>query len=161
MPCRHLLLPSGPTKPRDVAGVAGCFAWPPFTLVEVIAALLLVALVSTMLIPFFGTAFRRSSDAALRLPATARLMTVMENINAAYEQDYHDQLADLQQELAGNSARFGVSGFTFTVVTNEFVTFTTAGVEQNGGTETDTLRVTIQAPSGERLTALFPYQLEP
>ena len=132
-----------------------------FTLVEVIAALILVAVLGALLIPFFGMVSRRSADAALRLPATARLMTLMENINAAYEQDYHDHLADLQQELATHSAAFGIDGISFTVVTNEFVTFSADGEEQNGGTDTDTLRVTLRAPSGERLTALFPYQVEP
>lgn len=147
----------GRLRPRGTRGRAQR----PFSLIEVILALLLVAVLAALLGPFFGASLTHSSDPALRLPATSALMTAMERIAATYEQLYYHDLDALRTRIGAEGTTQNNAYGTYIVVHNAYVTFSAAGAETAGGTATDTLKVTIRDAAGERLTALFPYQVTP
>lgn len=57
-----------------------------FTLIEIIITLVVAAILGTMIITYFGTAFLESGTPINRLKASANLHQVMENITADYNQ---------------------------------------------------------------------------
>jgi len=57
-----------------------------FTLIEIIITLVVAAILGTMIVTYFGTAFSESVTPITRLKASANLHRVMENITADYNQ---------------------------------------------------------------------------
>lgn len=60
-----------------------------FTLIEVIVTFVLVAFAAAMMVTYFGTAYRQSSNPFIRLNKAATLSKVMETISAQYNQYPH------------------------------------------------------------------------
>ncbi len=124
-----------------------------FTLIELILALVLLSVLSAVMASFFGALLTRSPEPALQLPATAALLTVLEQINADYETTYRTNLAGLKARIEASPSPYG----SYTVVECRYVRFDEQNQETaEGATENDILKVTLRASHGGRITALFP-----
>jgi prepilin-type N-terminal cleavage/methylation domain-containing protein len=121
-----------------------------FTLLEIIAGVVLLALLALMLVPLLGKPVTSAPQPATSLDEAFDLMNVMENIKATYSNDLQALSSAVTSEGTVISNQFGA----YTVVHNRFVTFT-AGTEQPGGT--NILKVTVKGDTGEVLTRLFTY----
>jgi prepilin-type N-terminal cleavage/methylation domain-containing protein len=121
-----------------------------FTLLEIIAGVVLLALLALMLVPLLGKPVTSAAQPATSLDEAFDLMNVMENIKAAYTNDLQALSTAVLPEGAVASNQFGA----YTVVHNRFVTFS-GGTEQSGGT--NILKVTVKGETGEVLTRLFTY----
>lgn len=122
-----------------------------FTLIEVIIALVLVAIAGTLLVVFMGAALTRSADSAITLGRTYKLQRVMENIRAASRTNSVIQVsASVGAEGTSQNNSFG----EYDVIHNRTIQFV-GNAEQHAPGTTNILKVTIRSDSGERLTALL------
>lgn len=123
-----------------------------FTLLEIIAGVVLLALLALMLVPLLGRPVTSAPQPATSLDEAFDLMNVMENIKATYSNDLQALSTAVTSEgtVIVISNQFG----SYTVVHNRFVTFA-GGTEQPGGT--NILKVTVKGETGEVLTRLFTY----
>ena len=126
-----------------------------FTLIEVIAGLVLAAVLIAIMLPLFGSSILGGRDTVRSLPATQKLRTEMDALFQVYRTSYTEDLEGLstvidQRSWIANPAP------TATVLTNNWVDFNNQGVEvaaQNG--EKNVLKVTLGNAAGERLTSYF------
>ena len=92
-----------------------------FTLIEIIAALVIAAVVGTGLVQYFGTSLWQSSVPIQRLGQALKLQEVMENITADYKEQFEENLEGLRIEIGKTEPQpYG----TYDVVVNEFIKFT-------------------------------------
>jgi len=130
-----------------------------FTLIEIIATLMLSALLSGMIIAYFGTGLTESGRPVRRLQATFALSSVMEHITAEYEERKTDQnaetgqtlLSGLKNELDENQKDYIEDDGS---IETHFVQFVD-GVEEASSSDTNILKVTITNQDSASLTALF------
>jgi prepilin-type N-terminal cleavage/methylation domain-containing protein len=125
-----------------------------FTLIEVIATLVLSSILIAMLLPLIGSGLQGSRRALLRLPETHSLRTEMDTVSHLYRTVYPTDLPGLYGAL--NTAAAANPPPSYSLLYNGWVDFDAAGVEfiPAPGTE-NALRVTLGNSQGERLTTYF------
>ena len=128
-----------------------------FTLIEIILALVITALVGTGLAQYLGTAFSTSAIPIQHLRQAFKLQQVMENITEDYEND-PTPLTELQGRINDNDYDNDNVNQHYTVEYNDFVKFdgTRNAVEDNTDPK-NLLMVTIKNESGI-ITTLFTSQ---
>lgn len=121
-----------------------------FSLIEVIATVVLAGVLSSLLLPLVGSGLEGSRRALLRLPATHSLRGEMDAVWQLYRAAERVDLSGLDTEI---TTALGDSPLTSSLV---WVEFDAAGVESLApeGTE-DVLRVTLSNSQGEALTTYF------
>lgn len=126
-----------------------------FTLIEIIAMLVILGAVSAMIVPFFHSGVTTSNEPMVNLAWASDFNAVMANIVAEYESAHSTdaELAVLQANIgAEGSAQTNDYG-TYNVLVNDLVA-DVDGVAMGAGMA---LKVTIQNPHhpGEILSNLF------
>ena len=121
-----------------------------FSLIEVIATLVLSSILIALLLPLIGSSLEGNRRALLRLPATQSLRTEMDAVWQLYRTGDRSTLSGLDTEI---ETVFADSPHTYNLV---WVDFDAAGVEfiPAAGTQ-NVLRVTSVNSQGERLTTHF------
>lgn len=131
-----------------------------FTLIEVIVAIVIVAILTTMLYSYFGSSITQSGIPIVRLGTTLQLQTVMENITADYKNHYnpstsqHD-LAYLKTSIGAENTDQANSYGTYRVIENHYIHFNSGAEVSDGATPTTLLKITLKSSTGEKLTELF------
>lgn len=132
-----------------------------FTLIEIIATLLVVAVVGVMVAQFFGTSFTSSTTPVTQLQTAFGLQQVMEEMTEEYldmaasdDSMTKEELATLQTDIGGANV-YGDGAYV--VVANDFVAFDAGNnLVADADGNNDIMRVTIRhADTGETLTTLF------
>lgn len=130
-----------------------------FTLIEIIATIIMLALMASMMWSVSGTALRGSADSLVRATAQARLTDVIESMTA----DYRELYATAADPIATIMPRIGTAGSAqnnaygaYTVVVNRRIRFTGAApsFSEQADSNGDILRVTISV-DGSTATTLF------
>ncbi len=121
-----------------------------FSLIEVIATLVLSSILIALLLPLIGSGLEGSRRALLRLPAAQSLRTEMDAVWQLYRTGNRSTLSGLDTQI---EAAFADSPLTYNLV---WVDFDAAGVEviAAAGTE-NALRLILSNGQGERLTTHF------
>jgi prepilin-type N-terminal cleavage/methylation domain-containing protein len=134
-------------KPALFCGRSG------FTLIEVIATLLLSAILSAMLLPLIGSGLEGSRRALLRLPEAHSLRTEMDAVWHLYRSADPTDLPALSAAIDDAAEVYPPP---YILLYNDWVDFDAEGVEfiPDPGTE-NALRVTLGNSQGERLTTYF------
>ncbi|MFC1495549.1 type II secretion system protein [Thermodesulfobacteriota bacterium] len=143
------------TSPREID-------YKGFTLIEIIATLLVVSILGTLLFQYFGESFMRSSKPIERLNQTLILQQVIENINEDYERSpktetYIDSILRINIGNAGTDQDNPYGKYS--VVENHFIKF--VGELENPITAADpkdTLKVTLKNKIDESMTIFFTLQ---
>jgi prepilin-type N-terminal cleavage/methylation domain-containing protein len=125
-----------------------------FTLIEVIATLVLSSVLIAMLLPLIGSGLEGSRRALLRMPETHSLRTEMDAVWHLYRTADPTDLPALSTAIATAAAVDPPPSYS--LLYNGWVDFDAAGVEfiPAPGTE-NALRVTLGNSQGERLTTYF------
>jgi prepilin-type N-terminal cleavage/methylation domain-containing protein len=126
------------TRPHPRAG---------FTLIEVVATLLLSALAFAALLPFLDRVFLQSHEPRVQLQQAMNLQTAMENLVATHTNSLN--ALRLRIGSAGDPVGGGV-----TVAENRYIAFV-GGTESSTPASNNLLKVTLQNPLGEQVTRLF------
>ena len=123
----------------------------PFTLVELIAGLLVIAVLAAIFVPFLEGTLHKAADAQQPVQLEHELMTVMERIADDYDQNpsLRSDLTLLRSRILQTPSPYGTG---FTVVECAYITFEN-GVEA-AGTAADNLKVVI-ANDGAMLASVF------
>ena len=120
-----------------------------FTLVEVIATILVTAILGAIFINFMGTALSKSTQALDVVQGEAAAEAVLERIVADYvlkmNQNFTTALGLVEKDINVNH----VYGLNVTAV---YITFNAGGSEVLGGTRA--LKVTVAAPGNDLITLL-------
>ena len=121
-----------------------------FTLIEVIATLVLSSLLVALMLPLINSGLEGNRRPLLRMPATYSLRTDMDALWQVYRSTYGTDLSGLATAISTASPPLAYS------VSATWVDFDAAGVEfiPTPGTE-NVLRVTLGNAQGERLTTYF------
>jgi prepilin-type N-terminal cleavage/methylation domain-containing protein len=133
-----------------------------FTIIEVIAALVLAAVVAAGLIQYLGTSLGKSSISTQRLRQAYELQEVMENITVDYREDTSLSALSALSVAIGGVGPQGPNdyGQYYMVVVNTFIKFEGSPPTSESTDPPDQdnlLKVTIKNDSGI-LTTLFPSQ---
>jgi len=131
-----------------------------FTLIEIIVALIVLAIAAAMMVPFFGKALTQSPLPLVNLQKATSLQTVMENIVSDSDSFLFNgkksgptscaDLGTLQTNITNKL--YG----TYNIVQNSFISFDASNNEQNQTcAQSAILKVTIKDTTGETLTSLF------
>ncbi|MEK6230508.1 MAG: prepilin-type N-terminal cleavage/methylation domain-containing protein [Luteolibacter sp.] len=125
-----------------------------FTLIEVIATLVLSAILIALLLPLIGSGLEGSRRALLRMPETYSLRTEMDAMSHLYRTVHPTDLPALSTAIATAAAVDPPPSYS--LLYNDWVDFDAAGVEfiPAEGIE-NVLRVTLGNSQGERLTSYF------
>jgi type II secretory pathway pseudopilin PulG len=132
-----------------------------FSLIEVIATIVVSAFVVTLLLPLIGSGLQGSRRALLRLPETYDLRSAMDGWWHRYRIEFPTNLAGLFDEIdAAATAAEGDPDAPYQIPERKWVQFDAAGLESDVlvGEEDpaeDGLRVTLGNAQGERLSAIF------
>lgn len=118
---------------------------------EVIAALILSAVLVAMILPIIGSTLEGSRRSLRTLPATQGLRTQMDAIWQLSRTTYADNLPGLSNAVDQAAA----NNPSYSVLANDWVDFDEQGVEVPGGGSQNVLRVTLGNNAGERLTSYF------
>jgi prepilin-type N-terminal cleavage/methylation domain-containing protein len=131
-----------------------------FTLIELIATIVLAGIVMMMISPFFQSGVTQSHRPALNLQDAMALQRTMENINGAYKNTIKDTTAlqTLSTNIGAGGSSYNNQFGAYTVVEKGYISFN-GGNEQAGGTTV--LKVTIRSTGnpGNQLTQLFTVQV--
>ena len=133
-----------------------------FTLIEIIATLLVASILGTLLFQYFGESFIRNSRPIQRLNQTLNLQQVIENINEDYvrstkTETYIDTILRINIGNAGTDQDnpFG----KYKVVENHFVKFVSESETPiTTGDSKDTLKVTLENEMNLAMTIFFTTQ---
>lgn len=128
-----------------------------FTLLEVIAGLVLISIMAAMLVTFMGTGVTQSANPVIMAQDGAYLNQIMENMTA----DYKYLLATAQSPLSqlstniGNTNHYSDASHPYTVVENTYISFPSgSSVGEGGNINNKFLKVTISYKN-LTLTTLF------
>ena len=119
-----------------------------FTLLEVIAAIVVSSIALAAVVPLLGRIFTLSHEPRVQLRDGVDLHAAMEDLVALQ----WTNRADVVQAAVG--AEGGTYAGRLTVVHNRYVTFT-GGVEGGTPSTNNLLKVTLRNPLGEQLSRLF------
>lgn len=133
-----------------------------FTLIEVIAVIIITAVLGAILFQYFGASLTQSAVPVDRLRKAFQLQKTLENMTADYENStksttYLDSTlrANIGAEGTDQDNAYG----KYHVVTNHFIKFVTqTEVPATGGDPKEILKVTIRNDVDETLTVLFTTQ---
>jgi len=133
-----------------------------FTLIEIIATILLVAVMGALLFQYFGESFLRSNRPMERLNQTLKLQQVIENINEDYERSakteaYIDNILriNIGNEGSDQDNPFG----KYKVVDNHFIKFVTElETPITAGDPKNILKVTLENEMNSAMTIFFTTQ---
>ena len=133
-----------------------------FTLIEVIAVIVITAVLGTILFQYFGTSLTQSAVPVDRLKKALQLQKTLENITSDYENS-NKSTTYLDSALRNNIGAEGTDQDNtygkYHVVTNHFIKFVTqTEVPATGGDPKEILKVTIRNDVDETLTVLFTTQ---
>ena len=133
-----------------------------FTLLEIIAVILITAILGTLLFQYFGQSFTQSSAPIERLQRALQLQQVVENITEEYERSAKTSvfLEDSLQNSIGMEGTDQDNTYgQYHVVQNRFIKFT-AGAETaaTGADPKDILKVRLRNELDETITVLFTVQ---
>jgi prepilin-type N-terminal cleavage/methylation domain-containing protein len=120
-----------------------------FTLVELVAAIVISALALAAVLPLMDRVFLRSHEPRLQLRDGLELHAAMEDLVARHT----NRLEGLRQHVGPEGALL-LDG-RFTVVDNHYVSFTPGRVEQADALHTNLLKITLRGDGGEQVTRLF------
>lgn len=126
-----------------------------FTLIEVIIAIIVMAILGTVAVSYLGTSLTNSSLPITNIKQSCALQTVMENITADYKANFMSNLSGLSAAIGSGNQSNGYGQYT--VVDNKFIQFNSSG-QEIAGLSTDArplLKVSIKNSLGEILTVLF------
>ncbi|HET57237.1 MAG TPA: type II secretion system protein [Deltaproteobacteria bacterium] len=128
-----------------------------FTLLEVIIALVLVAILGTFLVMFMSGVVTRSVEPVLQTQCGCYLHGIMENVTV----DYNTLMLTDETPIATLSDRINDGDYadedhSYTVVTNDRISFVEQAGEmvEQSDSDGDVLKVTLEY-QGQRLTSLF------
>lgn len=122
-----------------------------WSLIEVIATLVLAALLVTLILPLIGSGITGSTRPLLRMPETYNLRTVMDAWWHEYRTVYGQDLPALAVAINEDAETA-----PYQVLYNDWVEFDENGVEvETPGNTDNSLRVTLGNAQGEALTAYF------
>lgn len=137
-----------------------------FSLIELIATLLLLGILAAALVPFLGESVTRSSQSVLFLDAPLELNSVMANMVADCAASFRGDLPGLQAKI-GDPGSSGYGEYVVAPGGNNFVRFVAGAEDDINSNPSDPeygmyLKVTIQSAvsghEGETLTHLFTKQ---
>ena len=125
-----------------------------FSLIEVIATLVVSAILFSLLLPLIDSGLAGSRRALVRLPETQSLRTEMDAVWHLYRTTYPDDLPGLSTAIADAAAANPPPPYS--LLDNSWVDFDAAGVEfiPSSGSQ-NVLRVSLGNSRGERLTTYF------
>jgi prepilin-type N-terminal cleavage/methylation domain-containing protein len=133
-----------------------------FTLIEIIAVILITAILGALLFQYFGQSFIKSSATIERLQKAFQLQQVVENITEDYERSAKTSafLEDsLQNSIGMEGAEQDNAYGQYHVVHNRFIKFTAGSeVTATGADPKDILKVRIRNEIDETITILFTVQ---
>ncbi len=118
-----------------------------FTLIEIIATIMVAGVLSALFIQFMGTALMRSGDAVNIVRDEASIEGLMEEIISDY-------LKEINNNTPGSALGTIEAKSYGSDVTMEYIQFDGSGNEQPSGIPSNFLKVTIQA-TGHKLTAVL------
>ncbi len=122
-----------------------------WSLIEVIATLVLAALLVTLILPLIGSGIVGGTRPLLRMPETHSLRTEMDFWWNQYRSIYGEDLPALSAAI-----NEGAASSPYQVLYNDWVEFDENGVEvETPGNTDNSLRVTLTNAQGEMLTAYF------
>jgi len=133
-----------------------------FTLIEIIAVIIITAVLGALLFQYFGQSFIKSSAPIEHLQKTHQLQQVVENIT-----EYYERSAKTSAFLDGSlKSSIGTEGTDQTnaygkyhVVHNRFIKFTAGSeVAATGADPKDILKVRLSNELDETITVLFTVQ---
>ena len=133
-----------------------------FTLIEIIASLLIAAILGAIMFQYFGTSLTQSTVPIDRLKKALQLQQTLENITEDYESSDKSSTY-LETTLMATIGAEGTDQVNtygeYRVVENHFMKFVgQAEALATGGDPKDTLKVTIQNDIDEILAVLFTAQ---
>ena len=133
-----------------------------FTLIEVIAVIVITSVLGAILFQYFGTSLTQSSVPIDRLKKAFQLQRTLENITEDYESS-SKSTTYLDSTLRINIGAEGTDQDNtygkYHVITNHFIKFVTqTEALATGGDPKETLKVTIRNDVDETLTVLFTVQ---
>lgn len=133
-----------------------------FTLIEIIATILVVGILGTLLFQYFGEGFVNSSKPIERLKQTLELQQVIENINEDYERSPKTEsyIDSILRTNVGNAGTDQDNSYgKYKVVENHFIKFISE-VETTitGADPKDTLKITLENETNDSITILFTTQ---
>ncbi|NOX25489.1 MAG: prepilin-type N-terminal cleavage/methylation domain-containing protein [Deltaproteobacteria bacterium] len=129
-----------------------------FTLIEIIIALVVFAILATMVVSYTGTLVTESGRPLITLKEDMALQGVMENIRA--DKDANNNLAALKTAVGTGiqNNSYGV----YTVIHNDYIKFNAANYNEEADTAgstgndgIDVLKISIKDASGLILTDFF------
>lgn len=131
-----------------------------FTLIEVIATIVIAGVVWAMTFSFFGKSFVESPKTVSNLNKALGLQAVMENITQDYTRNYAGSdtaLSSLKTKIGSENTTYSNTYGSYKLIYNRFIKFnSTGGTESSMMPGTNLLKVTVQqTDTGEKLTALF------
>jgi prepilin-type N-terminal cleavage/methylation domain-containing protein len=126
-----------------------------FTLIEIIAVVVILSIVGAAIFAYFGQSLINSALPFQQMTQTLILGDVIENMTA----DYNSKTLTLDQ-LRINIGTIGTSYTnnrygTYKLIENRFYAYTTPPDLSLTGVVTDILMVTVENTNGEQLTTLF------
>jgi prepilin-type N-terminal cleavage/methylation domain-containing protein len=139
-----------------------------FTLIELVASLVVIAVLGSMLAAFLGESASKSGQPLIWLDSPLRLNAVMANIVADYRQGFTSDLQGLQLKI-GNPASSGYGDFMIAPNGNRFIKFVAGSAVDINSDPSDPdygkyLKVSIrpmhESRAAETLTHLFTRQVE-
>lgn len=119
-----------------------------FTLLELIAGLLLAAILGLMLVALTHRTVTDSATPAITLTDACNLLAVVENMRADYTNDLGSLSASIGAEGTSQNNRYG----EYEVLENSLIGFTGNSEDDTG---TNVLRITVRGGTGETITRLF------
>jgi prepilin-type N-terminal cleavage/methylation domain-containing protein len=135
---------------------------PGFTLIEIIAVIIITAVLGALLFQYFGQSFIKSSVPIERLQKALQLQQVVENITEDYERSAKTS-AFLDGTLKNSIGTEGTDQDNaygkYHVVHNRFIKFTAGSeVAATGADPKDVLKVRLRNEIDETITTLFTVQ---
>jgi prepilin-type N-terminal cleavage/methylation domain-containing protein len=133
-----------------------------FTLIEIIAVIIITAVLGALLFQYFGQSFIKSSAPIERLQKALQLQQVVENITEDYERSAKTS-AFLDGTLKNSIGTEGTDQDNaygkYHVVHNRFIKFTAGSeVAATGADPNDVLKVRLRNELDETITTLFTVQ---
>ena len=130
-----------------------------FTLVEIIATLVLVGILSLMIFPFLGRTSSGSVLAAERLSESLKLNQVIEKITRDYLDNYTTDLFTLKDNVGSEGSTRNNSYGNYYVVHNRYVLFSSGTEADDSSSAMVLLKVTVRSTkTNEQLTTYFTYE---
>ncbi len=131
-----------------------------FTLIEIIVTIILGSILAAVMFQFMGTALTGSSGPVEIVRDSSDMEVLMEEIISAYVKEINDTTADPTDALDTIVTNYG----TNSNVNLSYIRFdASSGAEENLGlgTETNTLKVTVQSAGHKLVTILTNSRVEP